>query len=52
MVVYQHTTRQLPLQYQLTAMWASQEGSLLLWLTVLTGASSLVVYQNRHRTAS
>ena len=49
MVVYQHTTRQLPLQYQLTAMWASQEGSLLLWLTVLTGASSLVVYQNRHR---
>jgi cytochrome c-type biogenesis protein CcmF len=48
-VVAQHTSRELPTPYLLTALWASQPGSLLLWLTVLTGASSLVMYQNRRR---
>src|SRR5262245_28426947 len=48
-VVAQHTSRELPWQYTLTALWASQPGSLLLWLTVLTGATSLVVLGNRHR---
>jgi cytochrome c-type biogenesis protein CcmF len=43
------TSRELPLQYRLSALWASQEGSLLLWLTVLTGAASLVMLQNRRR---
>ncbi len=48
-VVAQHTSRELPTPYLLTALWASQPGSLLLWLLVLTGAASLVTRQNRHR---
>ena len=48
-VVYQHTSRNLPLIYKMTSLWASQEGSLLLWLTVLSGAAGVVMYQNRHR---
>jgi cytochrome c-type biogenesis protein CcmF len=48
-VVYQHTSRNLPLVYKMTSLWASQEGSLLLWLTVLSGAAGVVMYQNRHR---
>jgi cytochrome c-type biogenesis protein CcmF len=48
-VVVDHTTRQLPFFYLLTALWASQPGSLLLWLTVLCGAASLVILQNRRR---
>ena len=48
-VVADHTSRELPTPYLLTALWASQPGSLLLWLLVLSGASSLVLLQNRHR---
>ena len=48
-VVFEHTSRNLPLVYKMTSLWASQEGSLLLWLTVLTGAAGIVMYQNRHR---
>jgi cytochrome c-type biogenesis protein CcmF len=48
-VVVDHTTRNLPFQYLITSLWASQPGSLLLWLTVLCGAASLVMLQNRHR---
>jgi cytochrome c-type biogenesis protein CcmF len=48
-VVLQHTSRTLPTPYLLTSLWASQPGSLLLWLTVLTGASSLVTLLNRHK---
>jgi cytochrome c-type biogenesis protein CcmF len=48
-VVFQHTSRNLPLVYKMTSLWASQEGSLLLWLTVLSGAAVVVMYQNRHR---
>jgi cytochrome c-type biogenesis protein CcmF len=48
-VVFQHTSRNLPLIYKMTSLWASQEGSLLLWLTVLSGAAGVVMYQNRHR---
>jgi cytochrome c-type biogenesis protein CcmF len=48
-VVVQHTSRNLPLIYKMTSLWASQEGSLLLWLTVLSGAAVAVMYQNRHR---
>ena len=39
-VVAEHTSRQLPLRYTLTALWASQPGSLLLWLTVLCGLAA------------
>src|SRR5881392_3001431 len=37
--VAQHTSRELPLGYTLTAFWGGQEGSLLLWLLVLGGYS-------------
>src|SRR6266571_6304679 len=37
--VAQHTSRELPLDYTLTAFWGGQEGSLLLWLLVLSGYS-------------
>jgi cytochrome c-type biogenesis protein CcmF len=48
-VVAEHTSRKLPLIYRITSLWASQEGSLLLWLTVLTGSATIVMRQNRHR---
>src|SRR6266496_6579639 len=32
-----HTNRTLPTIYALSAFWGGQEGSLLLWLLVLTG---------------
>src|SRR5919204_6066988 len=41
--VAQHTSRELPLGYTLTAFWGGQEGSLLLWLLVLCGYSSAAV---------
>src|SRR6266540_5613150 len=37
--VADHTSRELPLGYTLTAFWGGQEGSLLLWLLVLGGYS-------------
>src|SRR5919197_1002915 len=46
--VAQHTSRELPLGYTLTAFWGGQEGSLLLWLLVLTGYSAAAVLLNRH----
>jgi cytochrome c-type biogenesis protein CcmF len=48
-VVAEHTSRKLPLIYTITSLWASQEGSLLLWLLVLTGAATIALRQNRHR---
>ena len=36
-------------QYKLTALWASQAGSLLLWGWLLTAFSALVVWTNRRR---
>jgi len=45
--VAQHTSRSLPLGYALSAFWGGQEGSLLLWLLVLTGYASLAVWINR-----
>jgi cytochrome c-type biogenesis protein CcmF len=43
-----HTSRELPLGYTLSAFWGGQEGSLLLWLLVLTGYGAAAVYLNRH----
>src|SRR5918995_286946 len=43
------TSEQLPLGYTLSAFWGGQEGSLLLWLLVLTGYSALVVATSRRR---
>src|SRR5438876_11205711 len=42
-----HTSRDLPAVYTLSAFWGGQEGSLLLWLLVLTGYGALAVAVNR-----
>ena len=44
-----HSSTTTPLFYRLTAMWSSQEGSLLLWLFLLGAWSSLILYLTRHR---
>jgi len=46
--VADHTSRRLPLGYTLSAFWGGQEGSLLLWLLVLTGYGAAAVTLNRH----
>ncbi|HEY7731545.1 MAG TPA: heme lyase CcmF/NrfE family subunit [Gaiellaceae bacterium] len=43
------TSRSLPTGYTISAFWGGQEGSLLLWLLVLTGYAALVVWLNRRR---
>ncbi len=45
--VAQHTSKELPLGYTLTAFWGGQEGSLLLWLLVLSGYAALAVLFTR-----
>lgn len=45
--VAEHSSRSLPLVYRLSAFWAGQEGSLLLWGWLLTVFASLVLLQNR-----
>ncbi len=42
-----HTNRTLSTAYALSAFWGGQEGSLLLWLLVLTGYGALAVALNR-----
>src|SRR5213078_5014202 len=45
--VADHTSRELPLGYTLTAFWGGQEGSLLLWLLVLCGSGAAAVLTTR-----
>src|SRR5438034_11003803 len=45
--VAQHTSRELPLGYTLTAFWGGQEGSLLLWLFVLCAYAVAAVLTTR-----
>src|SRR5579884_2363205 len=45
--VASHTNRTLPTIYALSAFWGGQEGSLLLWLLVLTAYGALAVAVNR-----
>ena len=47
--VAEHTSRDLPLPYTLSAFWGGQEGSLLLWLDILTGYAALAVFLNRRQ---
>ncbi len=47
--VAEHSSTATPTFYKLTAMWSSQEGSLLLWCWVLSLASSAVLYLTRNR---
>jgi cytochrome c-type biogenesis protein CcmF len=46
--VADHTSRKLPVVYTISAFWGGQEGSLLLWLLVLTGYGAAAVLLNRH----
>jgi cytochrome c-type biogenesis protein CcmF len=50
-VVADHSSSTTPTFYRFTAMWSSQEGSLLLWAWVLSIASSVVLFatHRRHR---
>ncbi|MGZ8687302.1 MAG: heme lyase CcmF/NrfE family subunit, partial [Gaiellaceae bacterium] len=47
--VADHSSRSLDGIYKLSAFWGGQEGSLLLWLLILTGYSALAVWLNRRR---
>ena len=48
--VADHTSRELPLPYTLAAFWSGQEGSLLLWLLVLTGMGAAALAWNARLT--
>ena len=45
--VAEHTSRELPTGYTISAFWGGQEGSLLLWLLVLTGYGAAAVLLDR-----
>src|SRR3954451_6588836 len=45
--VADHSNRTLGGPYKLSAFWGGQEGSLLLWLLILTGYAALAVWLNR-----
>jgi cytochrome c-type biogenesis protein CcmF len=46
--VADHSSRKLPLGYTLAALWSGQEGSLLLWLLILTATgSAAAAFSNR-----
>ncbi|MGZ4396927.1 MAG: heme lyase CcmF/NrfE family subunit [Gaiellaceae bacterium] len=42
-----HARRELPSQYKLSAIWGGQEGSLLLWLTILLAYAAVAVRRGR-----
>jgi cytochrome c-type biogenesis protein CcmF len=48
-VVQQHSSIDTPPFYKLTAMWSSQEGSLLLWAWILSIAASAALYATRDK---
>src|SRR3954466_11630685 len=48
-LVQRYSSTDTPLFYKLTAMWSSQEGSLLLWAFLLSLYSSVVLYATRRR---
>src|SRR5215211_2833671 len=48
-VVATHSSTTTPTFYRATAAWSSQEGSLLLWVMLLSGWSSLILYLTRNR---
>ena len=48
-VVADHSSTTTPLFYKITAVWSSQEGSLLLWVWLLSLWSSLVLFLTRRR---
>ncbi|MGH3082536.1 MAG: heme lyase CcmF/NrfE family subunit [Gaiellaceae bacterium] len=50
--VWRHTSLELPRAYTVSAFWGGQEGSLLLWLLVLTGFSAAAVLLGRRSAPS
>lgn len=48
-VVANHSSIETPNFYKFTAMWSSQEGSLLLWASLLAVVSSISLYVTRHK---
>src|SRR3954468_17992534 len=48
-LVAQHSSTTTPAFYRATAVWSSQEGSLLLWLLLLSLWSSLILWLTRRR---
>src|SRR5438874_3162198 len=48
-LVAQNSSTDTPTFYKLTAMWSSQEGSLLLWAFLLSVYSSVVLHLTRRR---
>jgi cytochrome c-type biogenesis protein CcmF len=48
-LVARNSSDDTPLFYKLTAMWSSQEGSLLLWALLLSVYSSVVLFATRRR---
>jgi cytochrome c-type biogenesis protein CcmF len=47
--VAEHSSKNLPIFYRMSALWGGQEGSLLLWGWLLGVFASLVLLQNRRR---
>ena len=47
--IARYTNRSLPLIYTITAFYAGQDGSLLLWAWLLSLYTVLIIYQNRHK---
>jgi cytochrome c-type biogenesis protein CcmF len=48
-VVANHSSIETPNFYKFTAMWSSQEGSLLLWAALLSVVASLSLHFTRHK---
>ncbi len=48
-LVASHSSTTTPTFYQATAVWSSQEGSLLLWVTLLAVFSALALFLTRRR---
>ena len=47
--VAEHTSRDLPMMYRVSSLWAGQEGSLLLWLLILSGYGAAFLWAYRKR---
>ncbi|MGK2956725.1 MAG: heme lyase CcmF/NrfE family subunit [Solirubrobacterales bacterium] len=48
-VVANHSSEATPTFYKFTAMWSSQEGSLLLWASLLSVVASISLFFTRHK---
>ena len=48
-LVASHSSTTTPTFYKLTALWSSQEGSLLLWVWLMSGWASLALFATKER---